>query len=58
MTTATANTTEYIGQHGETIDLAMEFQCWILHLAHRPVNCRCAICRTVLIELETGHHVH
>lgn len=58
MTTAAASTTEYVGQHGETLDLAMEFQCWILHLANRPVNCCCVVCRTVLTALETSRHAH
>lgn len=39
--------TEFNGQHGDTPALAMDFQTWILHLAQRPVNCRCVICETI-----------
>lgn len=54
MTAATAPSTSYhYVNELDTEASALEVQRWILHLAGRPVDCRCVICTTLHT---TGEH--
>jgi hypothetical protein len=42
---------------GDTTQSTMEVQAVILHLAHRPLNCRCSICQ-LFLDQRTRHCDH
>jgi hypothetical protein len=54
MTTAAAVTSTIIGDNKQS---TLEVQAVILHLAHRPLNCRCTTCQ-LFLDQRTRHCDH